>query len=249
MRIVPWLQRLQRIATERVAFQHARRGRGTTARTAARRDQTLVEPSDEHGRKGYRALLAITKATTEVKKSRFLAIAAPCDTPEQAMRFVADASDASASHNCYGYKMGPDVRSSDDGEPSGTAGRQILAAIEQAHMDHVVCLVTRHFGGPELGVGGLGRAYRTAAAAALDAASTTWVVPRVTVLIDDVLIADVGAVYSKLEVLGATREDEEYCDVDGTMHIEVVVDESKTKMLVTALRDATAGKARIRILP
>ena len=59
------------------------------------------------------------RVETEVKKSRFVAIATPVDTPAEAMRFFSDEGDASASHNCFAYKIGDDYRSSDDGEPGG----------------------------------------------------------------------------------------------------------------------------------
>ena len=66
----------------------------------------------------------------EVRHSRFLARAAAAQAPAQAMEFIAHASDPDASHNCWAWRVGQDYRSSDDGEPAGTAGRPILAAID-----------------------------------------------------------------------------------------------------------------------
>ncbi|MBD1601485.1 IMPACT family protein [Pseudomonas typographi] len=95
----------------------------------------------------------------EIRKSRFIALAAPIENAEQALAFVEAASDATASHNCWAWKLGAQYRSSDDGEPGGTAGRPILAAIEAQDCDQVAVLVVRWFGGIPLGTGGLARAY------------------------------------------------------------------------------------------
>ena len=76
-----------------------------------------------------------------------------------------------ASHHCWAYRLHPDerrTRCDDDGEPSGSAGRPILQAIEGSGFDNVLVVVTRYFGGTKLGTGGLVRAYGEAASTALD---------------------------------------------------------------------------------
>lgn len=95
----------------------------------------------------------------EIRKSRFLANAAPVDEPEQALAFLADISDPLATHNCWAYRIGQQYRFSDDGEPGGTAGRPILQAIEGQGFERVIVVVTRWYGGIKLGAGGLARAY------------------------------------------------------------------------------------------
>ena len=100
----------------------------------------------------------------EIKKSRFLAQAAPVDTPEQALAFVRQVGDPAATHNCWAYRIGQDYRFNDDGEPGGTAGRPILQAIEGQGIDRAVVVVTRWYGGIKLGAGGLVRAYGGTAA-------------------------------------------------------------------------------------
>ncbi|PXV61367.1 uncharacterized protein, YigZ family [Dyella jiangningensis] len=103
----------------------------------------------------------------EIKKSRFLAQAAPVQTPEQALAFVRQVSDPAATHNCWAYRIGQDYRFNDDGEPGGTAGRPILQAIEGQGIDRAVVVVTRWYGGIKLGAGGLVRAYGGTAAECL----------------------------------------------------------------------------------
>lgn len=118
----------------------------------------------------------------DIKKSRFIAMAGPVDTPEQALNFIALHSVPTATHNCWAYRTGEAYRFNDDGEPGGTAGRPILQAIEGQQCDHVVVLLIRWFGGIKLGPGGLIRAYGGVAAQSLRLAAKTPIVPRTTLL-------------------------------------------------------------------
>lgn len=95
----------------------------------------------------------------EIRKSRFITLAAPITSAAQAQAFIEQHSDLNATHNCWAWKLADQYRSSDDGEPGGTAGRPILAAIEAQDCDQVVVLVIRWYGGIQLGTGGLARAY------------------------------------------------------------------------------------------
>ncbi|VCU70344.1 IMPACT family member YigZ [Pigmentiphaga humi] len=100
----------------------------------------------------------------EVRKSRFVAHAAPASSPDAALAFFAQHADATATHNCWAYRIGAQYRFNDDGEPGGTAGRPILQAIDGQACDRVAVLVVRWFGGTLLGAGGLARAYGGCAA-------------------------------------------------------------------------------------
>ena len=80
---------------------------------------------------------------TEEKKSRFLALASPVSSSEEAMAWVSARSDLSASHNCWAYRVGDEYRFTDDGEPGGTAGQPILRAIEGKEVVDVAVLVIR----------------------------------------------------------------------------------------------------------
>lgn len=99
--------------------------------------------------------------TTEevIKKSTFISIVAPVVSVEEAKEFLLDYSQADVTHNCWAYKVGQVYRFNDDGEPSGTAGKPILNAIDGQGFDNTAALVIRHYGGIKLGTGGLMRAY------------------------------------------------------------------------------------------
>ena len=107
------------------------------------------------------------------RASRFLAFARPCDSPGDGAAAVAGwrREFHDATHVAFAWSVGPahaaETRQSDAGEPSGTAGRPIAAAIASAGMSDVVVGVVRYYGGTKLGTGGLARAYRDAAAGAL----------------------------------------------------------------------------------
>lgn len=104
-------------------------------------------------------LEALTTFEEEIKKSRFQALATPIENEQDVKDFLDKHKDISTTHQCWAWKLGHDVRFNDDGEPSGTAGRPILATIEGNDLTNVLVLVNRWFGGVKLGTGGLVRAY------------------------------------------------------------------------------------------
>ena len=112
-------------------------------------------------------LVAACRHQQEIRKSRFLALAAPVASTGQALAFLREVGDPLATHNCWAWRIGQDYRFNDDGEPGGTAGRPILQAIEGQAMDRVMVVVTRWYGGTKLGAGGLVRAYGGTAAECL----------------------------------------------------------------------------------
>lgn len=123
-------------------------------------------------------LLDLCEYREEIRKSRFITLAAPITSAAEAMSFIERHSDLAATHNCWAWKLGQQYRSSDDGEPGGTAGRPILAAIEAQDCDQVVVLVIRWYGGIQLGTGGLARAYGGGANKCLQQAAKRLLVQR-----------------------------------------------------------------------
>ena len=95
----------------------------------------------------------------DIKKSRFQALAMPVENEQAVKDFLEENRDLSTTHQCWAWKIGHNVRFNDDGEPSGTAGRPILATIEGNELTNVLVLINRWYGGIKLGTGGLVRAY------------------------------------------------------------------------------------------
>lgn len=109
-----------------------------------------------------------------IKKSRFLGHVMPVQNEEEAIAFIERIKKQhwNATHNCSAYLIGSRgeiQRQSDDGEPSGTAGKPILEVIKNQQLQDVAIVVTRYFGGIMLGAGGLIRAYTDGAVAAIEA--------------------------------------------------------------------------------
>lgn len=109
----------------------------------------------------------------EVKRSRFICYLHRVDEESEAREFIKSIRKMhpQARHVCSAFVIGDLKRSSDDGEPSGTAGRPILSVLENAGADHIVAAVVRYFGGTLLGTGGLVRAYGDVTGGALKEAA------------------------------------------------------------------------------
>jgi uncharacterized YigZ family protein len=126
----------------------------------------------------YRVPAREATAEIEVKRSRFRSRIVRVETEEAARAVIADERRAygTAGHHCSAFVLGPTgatLRSTDDGEPSGTAGPPILDALRGGDLSDVVAVVTRWFGGTLLGTGGLVQAYGDATRAALALAGTS----------------------------------------------------------------------------
>ena len=178
----------------------------------------------------------------EVKHSRFLAQAAPVESAAQALAFLADIARTPATHHCWAYRIGNDYRSSDDGEPAGTAGRPILAAIDGQGFDRVMVVVTRWYGGVNLGAGGLVRAYGGTAAECLRTAPRRALIDY-RELVVQAGFEDTGAIHAALAAHGAERLDEAF-DADG-LRMRVRLPADRVDALAAQLRDATRNRARI----
>lgn len=183
-----------------------------------------------------------TSHLLEVKHSRFLAQARPVTSPEAAQAALAGLGDPDATHNCWAWRVGAHYRSSDDGEPAGTAGRPILAAIDGQHCDQVVVVVTRWYGGIKLGAGGLVRAYGGAAAECLRRAERH---PLIAMSDFDIAcpFPDLGAVHAVLNAIDAARLDERF-DAEGAV-LRVRLPSEHAEALALRLRDATRDRARL----
>ncbi len=123
----------------------------------------------------YLTIADQSEAAFREKMSRFISFAIPVTTAEEAKEYVAMYTNEyhDARHVCWAYMIGSDRKeflSSDNGEPSGTAGKPILGQINSFGLTNIVIIVVRYFGGIKLGTSGLIAAYREAARLAIEAA-------------------------------------------------------------------------------
>lgn len=177
----------------------------------------------------------------EVKHSRFLARAEPVADAAEAAAWLDTVRVADATHNCWAWRIGDDYRSSDDGEPAGTAGRPILAAIDGQGYDHVVVVVTRWYGGIKLGAGGLVRAYGGAAAECLRQAARSPLVEYAEVALH-APFEDLGAVHAALDAYAAEKIDEQF-DATGA-RFQLRLPTAGLDGLRVHLRDASRDRIR-----
>ena len=183
----------------------------------------------------------------KIKGSRFIGSARPVDSRQDAEAFVGRLSKKyhDATHNCYAYRVGMGdasvFRYSDAGEPSGTAGRPILEAIDGRELTNTALVVTRYFGGVKLGTGGLARAYGACAAETLDAGERIQRYLMETFRIGfphDMT----GNVMNLVSAHACQVEDTVYReDVEITLRVRL----SRSQRFQEELKNATRGKARI----
>lgn len=216
-----------------------------TQRRGAPRDPL---PSPAHTHTPRRSLACEVRVEEEkIKGSRFIGVASPAasvkDAEALAERLWAEHPDA--RHVCWAFRGStPDeVRWVDDGEPSGTAGRPMLAVLEGLDLRGAAVAVVRYFGGTKLGTGGLARAYSDAAQAALGAAQVVTLVPKKRLHLS-VSYAHEGLACRLIElsegiVEGAQR------DAEVTLH--AVLPAERVEALCLELQERTAGRARLSV--
>ncbi|MEU6855060.1 YigZ family protein [Actinacidiphila alni] len=185
---------------------------------------------------------------SEIKRSRFLCALAPADSEQTAQDVVQAVrkEHPGATHNCFAYVIGPDGRlhrASDDGEPGGTAGTPMLQALLGREVRDTVAVVTRYYGGVQLGAGGLARAYGGAVTAALDAIGT---IERrrltlVTVTVDH---QRAGRLENELRAAGHTVRGVDY---GAAVTIDLGVPDAELPAFRSWLADATSGAAAITV--
>ena len=180
------------------------------------------------------------------KKSRFIAQVFPVETEEEVATILEQMKKKywDARHNCYAFVLGEASqisRCSDDGEPSGTAGRPILEVINGKELTNILIVVTRYFGGTLLGTGGLVRAYTEAAKLALADAGIHQM-QRMKLMDITCSYNDSGKVQYLLSTNEISIENTEY-GADVTFHTAVPV--SDVSMIKKKITEATAARAVI----
>jgi uncharacterized YigZ family protein len=192
-----------------------------------------------------------SRAEIREKGSRFLAVIGPAVDEAAARSALAalEREHPDATHHCWAWRLGspPRERSSDAGEPAGTAGVPMLQVLRGAGLSDVVAVVVRWFGGTKLGKGGLARAY---AAAVREALETLPVVAREPTarLAFEVAYEKVGAVKRLLRPPEVELESEDYSSTAGTgtaARLVLAVHESRLKTLEEALADLGVASSKL----
>ncbi|WP_224333428.1 IMPACT family protein [Haloprofundus halobius] len=203
----------------------------------------------------YRTVAGRASAQFEVRGSEFIGYVAPADGVDAAEAFVAEIEEKhpDATHNVPAYRVpaGPASASnpgdvmlreyqSDDGEPTGSSGKPALNVLVQQDIRNVVAVVTRYYGGTNLGVGGLARSYSRAVKEAVEAAGVVEELPHETFSVE-VEYDDSGTVRGILESTGVEFD----AAYEESVSFEVRVPVDDADALRERLRNATSGRVGI----
>ena len=183
------------------------------------------------------------------KKSRFIAYVKKVETEQEAIKFIGEIKKKhyDASHNCSAFIVGKKkelLRSSDDGEPQGTAGKPILEVLMGSDLVNICAVVTRYFGGTLLGTGGLVRAYTDATKAGLEQCQTAIMChgKKVKIHTD---YNTIGKVLYELGQRGLGQEDSEYTDV---IVLTVIVPIEDMDGFEKKIMEISAGKTMVEFV-
>jgi uncharacterized YigZ family protein len=192
-------------------------------------------------------LAAAVSAEIDIRKSRFIALAIPVADRAAAMLELDTlrARHPGATHVCWALLAGGESGMSDDGEPSGTAGRPILEVLRHHEVDGVLAAVVRYYGGIKLGAGGLVRAYTDAIATAMQLAER---IERVALglLQVEVDYADEARVRRWVEQVGHALDEPGY---GMTVRLSIRMPLAVRDQAADVIRDLTHGRAVITKAP
>lgn len=191
----------------------------------------------------YRILLSDGEGELVEKKSRFIATVRRCETEEEAVLFIEEIKKKNwnATHNCSAFVIGSRgelTRCSDDGEPSGTAGRPMLEVLLGEGIRNVAVVVTRYFGGTLLGTGGLVRAYTQAVKEGLKAC-------RVGVMrygMEVKVGTDYNGIGKILYLLGQRGLEPTESSYTDTVALKLLIPKELVEELQTEMTEGTSGR-------
>ena len=194
----------------------------------------------------YKTIMRGGEGEIVEKKSRFIATVRPVSTEEEALAFIEEMKKKywDARHNCYAYTVGrnrENTRCSDDGEPSGTAGRPMLDVLLGEELYNTAVVVTRYFGGVLLGTGGLVRAYSRAVQEGLRSSLVIEKIPGSLIKVE----TDYSGI-GKIQYIAGERGlpilDSEYTD---KVTLFVLTAKEEEESFRKAVTEATSGRAVI----
>ncbi|MBL38116.1 MAG: hypothetical protein CMP07_06875 [Xanthomonadales bacterium] len=177
-----------------------------------------------------------------IRNSRFIGVCGPADDEAAARAFIAEHGAPGCRHVCFAYRCGETVRFDDAGEPGGTAGRPMLAALDHWELDRSVVVVSRFFGGVKLGTGGLARAY---GGTAMESIADAGIEPIIeTVMLEcRVPFDSAGELHLLAERTGASKHDEHW-DENG-LRLVVEIDRDAADAFVEELTAVTRGESAV----
>lgn len=195
----------------------------------------------------YTAPRATFQKELEIKKSIFLATLIPVKNEEEAQKAIAKMKKEKrdATHNCSAYRIGTEriyEKSSDDGEPQGTAGHPMLHVLQMNELTNTLAIVTRWFGGIKLGAGGLTRAYTQSLADAVKEADLVRYTPHEKYTVS-FPYTTAGAFENHIKGTDIIVKDRQFSD-KVTVTFLTLPDKAETH--TRWLTDATGGKAEIQ---
>lgn len=196
----------------------------------------------------YKTVYSGGEAEIIEKKSRFIATVKPVKSEEEAIAFIESLKKKywNATHNCSAYVIGEHFqvqRCSDDGEPSGTAGKPMLDVLLGEKIHDTAVVVTRYFGGTLLGTGGLVRAYQSSTKAGLEASIVITKMHGYKVAIQTDYTG-LGKIQYILGQRGLTILNSEYTD---KVDLEVLLPEDVVKQVMTEITEGTNGQAMMEM--
>ncbi len=198
------------------------------------------------GENSYKVVYQGGSGEIEEKKSRFIATIRPVESEEEAVSFIAEMKKQywDARHNCSAFIIGRNqelTRCSDDGEPSGTAGRPMLDVLLKEGIHNAAVVVTRYFGGTLLGTGGLVRAYQRSVQEGLKNC--------VVIEKNQGRILEIGTDYNGMGKIQYLLGNEKIAVLDTVYSDEVkmtvIVPEEKKAYIEKSIIDATGAKAEL----
>ena len=188
------------------------------------------------------------RTSIKVRGSEFIATVIPVTSKDQALKELESLRSEfwDATHNCFAYRIGKgglEFRTSDDGEPSGSAGKPILFVLHKYDVSDILMVITRYYGGTKLGVGGLARAYSDSSSAVLELC--------VKIPVYSTKDIKVLCMYEDVDIIRriidsyAINSDSEYRDA-----VEFIarIPESQCETFMNEIISATSGRAGAMIL-
>ncbi|WP_104471027.1 IMPACT family protein [Acinetobacter indicus] len=189
-------------------------------------------------------IASLVRFEEDIKKSRFEAIAVPVENEQAVKDFLEANKDLTTTHQCWAWKIGHQVRFNDDGEPSGTAGRPILATIEGNELTNVLVLVNRWYGGIKLGTGGLVRAYGGCAGQCLLLAEKIELIEKKKVEFHCQF--NEWAIF-QYELSSQNIEFQEQYGVDG-VKVNALLQVHQIEPLALKIQDVTRGREQLKVI-